>query len=563
MSEEQLLNLFRAFSQADSSVTRKFGGTGLGLVICKRLIEMMGGTISADSQPGSGSTFAFTVWFGIDHSPAKRLTKPGYRVLVVDDNALARNVLEQLLINNGCAVRTVDSGEAALIELHGATIMPFDCIMIDLNMPDMDGLVLARRIRAEWRQTTKLVMVTGADLHTDDYRDALNDFDQVIEKPVTSAHLTDILMELQGKDDLSIDSPSVATAPLSGLHILVAEDVPTNQLIMRDLLESLGVTVDVADDGAQAIQQLGAAGHKFDLVLMDIQMPIMDGLEATRRIRSGQVCSDIPIIALTAHALDEERQRAIRAGMNDFLTKPIDPDLLLATIQRWRPKTSVPVTSSVAAAKPAPPATFPDIPGIDVDDGLHRMLNRQPLLRRFCATSIHALTVRRHASAKHSPPAILTGRCGALTASRERAAWSAPRNWPFGQQASSRPFEPKPRIWRTALRILTKSWRGCLPGSNGRSAVPRLVNPPHPKTSAGKIAFENQPFFPVDRGSRFRGLCVTRLRRATEICSPVVAEYCRAPQRSARTRWCNCPGPLSAISGVTGSHSVRPAALRR
>ena len=383
MSEEQLLNLFRAFSQADSSVTRKFGGTGLGLVICKRLIEMMGGTIGADSQPGSGSTFAFTVWFGIDHSPAKRLTKPGYRVLVVDDNALARNVLEQLLINNGCAVRTVDSGEAALIELHGATIMPFDCIMIDLNMPDMDGLVLARRIRAEWRQTTKLVMVTGADLHTDDYRDALNDFDQVIEKPVTSAHLTDILLELQGKDDLSIDSPSVATAPLSGLHILVAEDVPTNQLIMRDLLESLGVTVDVADDGAQAIQQLGAAGHKFDLVLMDIQMPIMDGLEATRRIRSGQVCSDIPIIALTAHALDEERQRAIRAGMNDFLTKPIDPDLLLATIQRWRPKTSETVTSSVAAAKPAPPATFPDIPGIDVHDGLHRMLNRQPLFEKI------------------------------------------------------------------------------------------------------------------------------------------------------------------------------------
>ena len=383
ISKEQLSNLFRAFSQADSSVTRKFGGTGLGLVICKRLIEMMGGTITAYSQPEGGSTFGFTVWVGVDNSPTKLLTKPGYRVLVVDDNALARKVLEQLLINNGCAVRTADSGEAALIELHGATIMPFDCIMIDLNMPNMDGLALARRIRAEWHQTTKLVMVTGADVHAACYRDALEDFDQVIEKPVTAARLTDVLGELQGKVALSNVLPTGTTTALDGLHILVAEDVPTNQLIMRDLLESLGASVVMAGDGAKAIQQLAETGQKIDLILMDIQMPTMDGLEATRRIRNGQIRNDIPIIALTAHALEEERQRAIAAGMNDFLTKPIDPQLLLAAIQRWRPKTPITRASKPEPIEIATSAKFPDIPGIDVDDGLRRMLNRKPLFEKI------------------------------------------------------------------------------------------------------------------------------------------------------------------------------------
>ncbi len=386
MSEEQLGNLFRAFSQADSSVTRKFGGSGLGLVICKRLIEMMGGTIGVDSQPKCGSTFGFTVWLGLESTQTLLPPKAGYRVLVVDDNELARKVLEQLLLKNGCSVQTVNSGEDALIELRSPAGMLFDCVMVDLNMPDMDGVALAHHIRHERRKATKLVMVTGENIHVARYRHALEDFDSVIEKPVTAARLNEVLVELQGSANGTEDLPAVAKAPLAGLRILVAEDVPTNQLIMRDLLESLGATVEMADNGIIVLESLASFGNNIDLILMDIQMPEMDGLEASRRIRSGKARNDIPIIALTAHALDEERKRAIDSGMNDFLTKPIEPEQLLEVIQLWRPTTAAPASS-------APPpeqkkiategADLSKLRGIDVEEGLQRMLKRQALFEKI------------------------------------------------------------------------------------------------------------------------------------------------------------------------------------
>ena len=382
MSEAQSNNLFQAFSQADSSVTRKFGGTGLGLVIGKRLIEMMGGCISVDSQLQQGSTFNFTIWLGVEAAAPPSLSSAGYRVLVVDDNSLARKVLEQLLIKNGCSVHTVDSGEAALSFIRDAASAPLDCVLLDPNMPGMDGLALAQHIRNECGKATKLVMVTGENIHSARYLDALGDFDNVIEKPVTAARLNAVLTQLQadGKaEDVSPPAPTAPAAPLAGFHILVAEDVPTNQLIMRDLLESLGASVRMADNGEIALQQLATDGTGIDLILMDIQMPEMDGLEATRRIRSGQVASTIPIIALTAHALDDERKRTIAAGMNDFLTKPIEPVQLLEVILRW-----LPVKTSAPKAPQAVPADgkLPELPGIDAEDGLRRMLNRQALFER-------------------------------------------------------------------------------------------------------------------------------------------------------------------------------------
>ncbi|MBS1138903.1 MAG: hypothetical protein H6R13_356 [Proteobacteria bacterium] len=384
MSAEQLENLFRAFSQADSSVTRKFGGTGLGLVISKRLIEMMGGSIQVESTPKAGSTFSFRVCLGIDDAPAETVRKTSPHVLVVDDNDLARAVLGSLLKKHGCTVVTADSGEAALAALHDPRALPFEYIMVDLNMPDMDGLALAHHIRSERGQSTKLVMVTGENVHASRYRHALGDFDAIVEKPVTAARIGEVLTQLEGN---SLPRPPAAptqapAAPLSGLRILVAEDVPTNQLIMRDLLESLGATVEMADNGELAIQQLAAAGDNVDLILMDIQMPEMDGLEATRRIRAGQQRADIPIIALTAHALEEERQRATASGMNDFLTKPIEPANLIAVIQRWRP---APPSIEVPAPT-APQATIrtsiPEIPGIDTERGLQRMLNKAALYEK-------------------------------------------------------------------------------------------------------------------------------------------------------------------------------------
>ncbi len=391
MSPEQQASLFQPFTQADNSVTRKFGGTGLGLVITKRLVEMMGGSIGIESTPQVGSTFSFSVLLGLGESTVHTDQPLSYRVLVVDDQSLARTVLSRLLQKHGCSVETDESGSAALSRLRSDS-QPFDCIMVDLNMPGIDGLALGGMLRSKLGNATRLVMVTADNPHAADLRGSLDVFDEIVEKPVTSARIGEILSHLQRQPECPLPTPqTVEAAPLAGLHVLVAEDVPTNQLIIRDLLESLGATVLVSDNGRLAIEALAANAEAIDLILMDIQMPEMDGLEATRRIRAGRVRADVPVIALTAHALDNERQKASEAGMSGFLTKPIEPEQLLKTIRQHAPK--LPAKSLPAAApqterparqatSPAIPASFPEIPGIDVADGLRRMLNKTALYEK-------------------------------------------------------------------------------------------------------------------------------------------------------------------------------------
>ncbi|WP_150430554.1 response regulator [Dechloromonas sp. CZR5] len=384
MTHEQMAGLFQPFTQADSSVTRKFGGTGLGLVITKRLIEMMGGSIQVDSTPRVGSTFSFHLYLEVGQPDRLPQAPANYRVLVVDDNALARQVLAKLLEKHGCSVETDDSGSAALNRLRQDTNR-FDCIMIDLNMPGIDGLALAGMIRSRLGRHTRLVMITADNPNAPELHDALGDFDEVIEKPVTYARLAGIFDRLRGEPPVQALPGPPAAAPLAGARILVAEDVPTNQMIMRDLLESLGVTVSLANNGRLAIEMLNAAASAFDLILMDIQMPEMDGLEATRLIRKGSVRPDIPIIALTAHALEHERQKAIDAGMNDFLTKPIDPCQLIRIIQRFPHAEPAPLPpEAYPATTPPSPDTppFPEIAGIDTGDGLRRMMHKPVLYER-------------------------------------------------------------------------------------------------------------------------------------------------------------------------------------
>lgn len=387
MSAEQIEKLFKPFSQADSSMTRRFGGTGLGLVICKRLIELMDGEIWVDSQEAVGSTFSFNIWLDKVTEASQVPMHQKSRVLVVDDHELSRSVLVSLLTNLGHEAISVDSGDAALALLLDPNQPPVDEVLTDLLMPGMDGVELNRLLRASVRYPLKIVLVTTADTSASPDAERLQGFDAVLEKPVTAHKIGETLAYLKrgGSLPATVRQPIAAEAVLAGMSILVAEDVPTNQLIIRDLLESLGATVYIADHGEAALRSLKSLGSRLDLVLMDIQMPVMDGLEATRQIRAGNTRADVPIVALTANVFPEERARATAAGMNDFLIKPIEPQHLIEVLQRWRPRQTGPAD---AEHGPAPVAVnrkdeaFPALPGIDTVDGLRRMMNRQPLYEK-------------------------------------------------------------------------------------------------------------------------------------------------------------------------------------
>lgn len=383
MSQGQMDSLFKAFSQADGSITRRFGGTGLGLAISKRLVEMMGGRIEARSELGVGSVFSFVICLRVAEKVAEAVPLGGRRILVVDDNPLARMVLTRLLTNNACEVRSVASGIEALAEIDESSSLPFDCVMLDLNMPEMDGLTLAKQIRQCYGKGPKLVLVTASNVHDEYPVEMLEDFDAVLEKPVTASRIAEVLGQVihgQARGG-GFAVATEGNGPLAGLRVLVAEDVPTNQMIIRELLQSFGAQVELVANGKLALEHLAAHATDTDVLLMDIQMPVMDGLEATRTIRSGKVRPDIPVIALTAHAMDEEWERTQAVGMNDFVTKPIDPDQLLSVLCRWKPRMDeehalVSDLGNVVADSSPP---FPDIPGIDTRDALARMRYKRSL----------------------------------------------------------------------------------------------------------------------------------------------------------------------------------------
>lgn len=387
MTLEQQSMLFQAFTQADTSITRNYGGTGLGLTISKRLVELMHGKIWVTSQANIGSTFSFQVQLGTLDNAAEAAENQEQlktrRALVVDDNPLARTVLMRLLEKFGCQTQAADSGDTALDLLQNPAAAPFDYITIDLNMPGMDGLTLASNIREALPISPKLVLVTAADTHAMEESGQLHQFDSVLNKPITAAQIRELLT---GTPALGKPLLSKAPAALQGLRILLAEDIPTNQLIATEMLQAFGITVDVVDNGRLAVEAIAQHSNRFDLILMDMQMPEMDGLEATRRIRSQFPGLQLPIIAMTAHALDEERARCMAAGMNDFITKPVDPAILEATLLRWKP-TIAPVPEPSPSRPEAMPATtspdpFPNLPGIDIENGMRRMMNKRSLYER-------------------------------------------------------------------------------------------------------------------------------------------------------------------------------------
>jgi two-component system, sensor histidine kinase and response regulator len=398
MTREQAARLFQPFTQADMSTTRKHGGTGLGLTICLRLVELMGGRIWLESEPGSGSTFLFTVWLGVGEARGsgrvvpERLAK--LRVLVVDDNPAAREILQEPLSGLTSRADAAASGKDAIaaIRQHDAAD-PYDIVFMDWRMPGMDGLEASRHIKSDETlgHPPHIVLVTA--FGREEVREEAErlDLDGYLVKPVTKSMIVDTLVSVFASPGEHVAvAESGQETRLRGARILLAEDNDINQQIAIELLEGAGAAVKIANNGREAVEILsgGPQPPPFDMVLMDLQMPEMDGYQATAKLRSDARFQALPIIAMTAHATLEERQRCLAAGMADHISKPIDPGALFETVGRFYKASAQPAAAAAARPPPAGPADdLPSVAGLDTNDGLSRVAGNRTLyaklLRQF------------------------------------------------------------------------------------------------------------------------------------------------------------------------------------
>jgi len=348
ISEEAQTQIFNAFSQADSFTTRKYGGTGLGLAICRQLVALMGGQIGLHSEVNRGSTFQFDVRLEpvADASPTltrlPRMNLIGLRTLVVDDNASNREILQQHMQSWGVEVIAVDTSDAALAEL-GTDGARFDLALVDDEMPVMDGIELARHIRGDPRWSgLRLILLSSHDDH-DGGSERAQLFAAVLTKPLRRSQLFSSVSRVMTLQGTAGDPPPAGSAPASpppgvraAPRILLVEDNPVNREVAVGMLESLGCKTDAAENGRLAIEAMDTSS--YDAVLMDCQMPVMDGLTATGEIRRREQTSGaarVPVIALTANAMEGDRERCLAAGMDDFLSKPFTQQQLATLLRRW------------------------------------------------------------------------------------------------------------------------------------------------------------------------------------------------------------------------------------
>ena len=406
LTQEQMGRLFQSFAQADASTTRKHGGTGLGLAISKSLAELMRGEVGVESEYGKGSNFWFTV--RLKKGPQRQrelIPQPdlrGRRVLVVDDNEHARLVMLDMLNDMTFMVDAVDGGASAFaaLQTEDANGQPYEIVFLDWQMPDMDGIELARRIGAmPLKHRPRMVMVTafGRQELLKIAQDA--GIDDVLIKPVNPSTLFDAAVRsIRGEplpDAADIDSLSKyreALGRIAGARILLVEDNVINQQVAWEMLTDAGFNVDIADDGRIALEKITTASQPWDLVLMDMQMPVMDGVAATIEIRKTLSAAQLGIVAMTASAMRQDQEQCIAAGMQDFVSKPINPDELWRALIKWiRPR-----SYGDKAVREASPATSDsiaiprNIEGLDTRLGLQRVLGKKASYLRLLRSFVHA-----------------------------------------------------------------------------------------------------------------------------------------------------------------------------
>ena len=425
MSREQQRRLFQPFHQADGSITRRYGGTGLGLSISRRLLQLMGSDLHLESRPGEGSSFSFTLELPLAGeadaaAPAAEGVR-GVRALVVDDNGSARTILREMLDGLGAEAEAAEGGEQALKLLAEACAAerPFELLFVDWHMPRLDGLETLQRLLDDplIEPKPKALLITAHDADAIRPHALERGFEQVLEKPISPSRL---LNRLAADGGARPRPPHPAESALQldrlerlrGARVLLVEDNEINRQIAGELLTVVGLEVTTAENGLEALGLLDEESEAppFDLVLMDLQMPKMDGYEATRHIRRHQRWRELPIVAMTAHAMSGDRERCLDAGMNDHLAKPIEIDALHAALIQWiEPRGGAPLvaapTAADAANEVADDTLLPDtLRGIDMAAGLARVAGNRPLYRslldRFAAGHRDAPTRIRAALAE-------------------------------------------------------------------------------------------------------------------------------------------------------------------
>ena len=403
ISPEQAATLFQPFSQADGSISRRFGGTGLGLTISKKLVTLMGGTMELKSEVGKGSEFIFTIPFQLQESNEKELYVypeeiKGTRVLVVDDSRMFRMVLDKVLQSFTFRVDLAESGEQALELLHRYDESDcFKLVITDWRMPDIDGIELAEKIKCSENLVNipKVIMLTAYGNEEVRYRAEKVDLDGFMLKPFDRSIMFDTIMEVFSYNDyrlnkvVSTEGKAAPSFNIDGTHVLLAEDNEINQQVAREILEDAGVTVSIANNGKDALEMIKA--NSYDAVLMDTQMPVMDGLQAVKIIRADNSLQSLPVIAMTAHALVGDREKSLLAGMNDHITKPIDPDILIVTLSKWLPEKAE-LKSGQAGAQNSlyeVPSVFNQLSRINAEKAISRLRGNTELFKNLLISFVN------------------------------------------------------------------------------------------------------------------------------------------------------------------------------